>query len=49
MKYFVLFTVLLVSEKLLGQQSPLANKLLKTKHLIALWDFKEAKGEKRKS
>ena len=45
----MLLTVLLVSEMLIGQQSPLANKLLKTKHLIALWDFKEVKGEKRKS
>lgn len=49
MKYFVLFTVLLVSEMLIGQQIPVTNRLLKTKHLIALWDFKEAKGEKRKS
>ena len=48
MKYFVLLTVLLVSEMLTGQ-IPLTNRLLKTKHLIALWDFKEAKGEKRKS
>jgi len=49
MKYFVLFTVLLVSEMLIGQQITLTNRLLKTKHLIALWDFKETKGEKRKS
>jgi hypothetical protein len=34
---------------MLTGQIPLTNRLLKTKHLIALWDFKETKGEKRKS
>jgi hypothetical protein len=49
MKYFALMILLLSTEILLGQTSSLAIKLLKTKNLIALWDFKEAKGEKRKS
>ena len=35
MKYFVFFTGLLISEMLIGQQIPLTNRLLKTKHLIA--------------
>jgi hypothetical protein len=39
----------LISEVVVGQQISLTNRLLKTKHLIALWDFKEPKGEKRKS
>ena len=34
---------------LLAQPSELSSKLLKTKSLIALWDFKEAEGQHRKS
>lgn len=34
---------------LLAQPSELSRKLLKTKSLIALWDFKEAEGQHRKS
>ena len=49
MKVFFLFLFVICSENLLGQNNHLLNQLVKNKHLIALWDFKEAKGDKRKS
>ena len=49
MKVFFLFLFVICSENLLGQNKHLLNQLVKNKHLVALWDFKEAKGEKRKS
>lgn len=49
MKVFFLLLLVICCENLCGQNKHLLNQLVKNKHLIALWDFKEDKGEKRKS
>jgi hypothetical protein len=49
MKYLFLFLTFLFSDGLLAQNKNLVHQLVRNKYLIALWDFKEPKGEKRKS
>jgi hypothetical protein len=49
MKYLFLFLTFLFSDRLLAQNKNLVHQLVRNKYLIALWDFKEPKGEKRKS
>ena len=49
LKCILLFLFVIFGETLHGQQNNLVHQMLKTKSLIALWDFKENKGENRKS
>jgi hypothetical protein len=49
LKSILLFLFIVTGEILHGQNKKLVHQILKNKYLIAFWDFKEAKGEKRKS
>lgn len=49
MKYLLFILTLCSGKYVLAQNENLNRRLIKTEHLIALWDFKEGKGEKRKS
>lgn len=44
-----MFLTFLFSDRLLAQNKNLVHQLVRNKYLIAFWDFKEPKGEKRKS
>jgi hypothetical protein len=47
--FLFLFLTLIVRDSLLAQNKNLVGRLKRNKNLIALWDFKEPKGENRKS
>ena len=47
--FLFLFLTFVVRDSLLAQNKNLVGRLKRNKNLIALWDFKEPKGENRKS
>jgi hypothetical protein len=47
MRYFVFLLCFFISNQIFSQESGLVNKVLKTKNLIALWDFSEEQGKNR--
>ena len=49
LKCILLCLFIVTSEILHGQNKKLVHQIVRNKNLIALWDFKETKGEKRKS
>ena len=49
MKYCLLLLCFCFSSKIFAQQTQLVKKVLSTKNLIALWDFREAAGNERVS
>jgi hypothetical protein len=47
MRYFVFLLYFFSPNQIFSQESSLVNKVLKTKNLIALWDFREEQGKNR--
>lgn len=49
MKYFIGVVLSLLTQFTFGQQSEKLNRILSTKGIVALWDFKEEAGQPRKA